>query len=262
MGTLTTRTAQRTGTRRASTPGKGSGRPRGRSGRVVARPARQRCAILGSGVAVLCALAAGLAAWQVTGQPAASAGHQAAASAGHPAAARAAAAQPSGSAQAVLPPQDRNLVLTAAAAGSSYALDGRVSGSRTLAVVSAGDAPQIAAVLKRDWLRGAEVAFEPRESGPTIVSIGDAFRPGSPVGAILAAWRADAIRTLSGTALPLPKGAPGTSPALIRGTFTSYGVLLYMWRTGNTIRSVELIGAPGALHVPFLIHLAANTSNH
>jgi hypothetical protein len=148
-------------------------------------------------------------------------------------------------------------VLTYSDAGPGYVLNHRVSGPRTLGVVTAGDTGAVKALLRADWLRGAEAAFSGQGTRPGIVSIGDVFRQGTQVDAILAAWQADARRALSGSGLPLPANAPGTRPALIRGTFAGYAVLLYMWRAGDTIGSVELIGGPTALRTDFLLELAA-----
>jgi hypothetical protein len=111
-------------------------------------------------------------------------------------------------------------------------------------------------MLRRDWIKGTEAAFNGRSGSAGIVSIADVFRPGTPTGTVLDAWQRDAVSTTSGSVEPLPANAPGAQPVLIKGTVLKYGILLYMWRDGTTIASVELVGKAGSLPVPELMTLA------
>ncbi len=146
------------------------------------------------------------------------------------------------------------LVLSASDVGPGYHANTAVSGIRTLSEVSYGDTQKIVRYLDADWLGGTESAFNGLSLG--IISVADVFRPGAPVDAVLRAWQDDAQNFTGGNRVPLPPGHPGGDPALISGTVVNYGVLIYMWREGRVIATLELTGKPAKLQRSLLIKLA------
>jgi hypothetical protein len=146
-----------------------------------------------------------------------------------------------------------SLVLSASDVGPGYRTNTAVSGIRTLSEVSYGDTASIVRDLDADWLGGSESAF----NGPSIgiISVADVFRPGTPVDTVLRAWQADAQAFTGGGLEQLPSGVPGGDPALISGTVVNYGVLIFMWRNGRVIATLELTGKPAKLRVPLLMEL-------
>ena len=146
-----------------------------------------------------------------------------------------------------------SLVLSASDVGPGYRTNTAVSGIRTLSEVSYGDTAPIVRDLDADWLGGSESAF----NGPSIgiISVADVFRPGTPVDAVLRAWQDDAQAFTGGGRQQLPSGVPGGDPALISGTVVNYGVLIFMWRNGRVIATLELTGKPAKLRVSLLMEL-------
>ena len=148
------------------------------------------------------------------------------------------------------------LVLSASDVGSAYRVNSAVSGPRTLATVSAGDNPTVQSLIAKSWISGTEAAFNGRSGSVGVVSIADVFRPSSQIDDILSAWQSDATQITSGAVQKLPSNAVGTRPVLIKGKVVDYGVLLYMWRHGNAIASVEMVGEEAQLDQNKLLDLA------
>jgi hypothetical protein len=159
-------------------------------------------------------------------------------------------------AQSASPPQRdpaAGLVLSASDVGPGYRTNTAVSGIRTLSEVSYGDTQKIVRYLDADWLGGTESAFNGVSIG--IISVADVFRPGAPVDTVLRAWQDDAQAFTGGDRVPLPIDFPGGDPALISGMVVNYGVLIYMWREGRVIGTLELTGKPAKLRPSLLIEL-------
>jgi hypothetical protein len=146
------------------------------------------------------------------------------------------------------------LVLSVSDVGPGYHANTAVSGIRTLSEVSYGDTQKIVRYLDADWLGGTESAFNGVSVG--IISVADVFRPGAPVDTVLRAWQDDAQAITGGDRVPLSSGYPGGDPALISGMVVNYGVLIYMWREGRVIGTLELTGKPAKLRPSLLIELA------
>jgi hypothetical protein len=146
------------------------------------------------------------------------------------------------------------LVLSASDVGPGYHANTAVSGIRTLSEVSYGDTQTIVRYLDADWLGGTESAFNGLSTG--IISVADVFRPGAPVDTVLRAWQDDAQAITGGDRVPLPHNYPGGDPVLISGTVVDYGILIYMWREGRVIATLEVTGKPAKLQRSMLIELA------
>jgi hypothetical protein len=148
----------------------------------------------------------------------------------------------------------KDLLLSLNDLGSAYTV--RYSATRTLKDVSAGDSTSVRKELKRSWLKGAELAYRGRHVDRGVISQADIFRRGARMDLILGAWQRDALRISKGTRERVPHAAPGTGGALVRGHLFSYELLIYMWRHGRTIASVDVTGAKGTVPVSLVMKYA------
>jgi hypothetical protein len=151
-------------------------------------------------------------------------------------------------------PGAKGLLLSRSDVGSGFIV--KYSGARTLKVVGAGDSAAVRKELKRSWLNGAELAYQGSSVDRGVISQADVFRTGAQMGMILRAWQRDVVRISHGTRQALPDAAPGTGGALVRGHLLSYELLIYMWRHGRTISSVDVTGAKGTVPVSLVMKLA------
>jgi len=150
----------------------------------------------------------------------------------------------------------KGLVLELADVGSAYNENPSLSGARTLADVSQGDSAAIKRELARGWIGGLERAYNGVSVPWGIVSLSDVFRASARIDLILGAWERDLVTISKGTRQPLPAKAPGTGGVLVRGKLLTYELLIYMWRHGQAISSVDVTGAQGKVPLSLLMKLA------
>lgn len=148
------------------------------------------------------------------------------------------------------------LVLTPHDLGHSYRSNQTLTGPRTLADISLGDSRTVRRELARSWLGGEEDAYNGVSVPWGVVSISDVFKPTARIDLILAAWEHDLVTITKGKREPLPAGAPGSGGALVRGSLLTYELLIYMWRRGRTIASVDVTGSMGTVPLSLLMKLA------
>jgi hypothetical protein len=148
------------------------------------------------------------------------------------------------------------LVLVARDIGPGYRQNTGMTSGRTLAIVAQGDSPQVRRELARSWIGGQSTAYNGVSVPWGIVSISDVFKPTARMGLILSAWERDLLRITRGRLEPLPKSAPGSGGALVRGRLLTYELLIYMWRRGRTIASVDVTGTMGKVPLALLMRLA------
>ena len=160
-----------------------------------------------------------------------------------------------GTANATAPaPRADRIILSLADVGSGYTA--KYTGRRTLIDVSTGDSTKVRKELARSWISGAEHAFRGNRIDRGVISQADVFRKGAQMNLILRAWQRDVVRISQGTRQQLPGAAPGTGGALVRGHLLSYELLIYMWRRGRTISSVDVTGVDGTVPVSLVMKLA------
>lgn len=148
------------------------------------------------------------------------------------------------------------LVLTLDDLGGGYRINPGLTGNRSFQDVSLGDSVAVRKELSRSWLRGAEHAFNGVSVQWGVVSLADIFRESAHMDLILRAWQDDAVRISKGERQPLPSRAPGTGGVLVRGHLLQYELLIYMWRRGSTISSVDVTGAKDTVPVSLVMKLA------
>jgi hypothetical protein len=163
-------------------------------------------------------------------------------------------------AHAQAPPRTGALVLGLTDLGPGYRINPGLTGARTLTVISQGDPAAIRRELSRTWLRGTVHAFNGAAIKGVkvqwgVISIADVFRKSARMKMILDAWERDLVRISKGHREPTPVGAPGAGGALVRGHLLTYELLIYMWRRGNTIASVDVTGPPGSVPLSMLMRL-------
>ena len=153
-------------------------------------------------------------------------------------------------------PQQRadRMLLSLGDLGSAYTV--KFSGNRTLIDVSAGDSATVRKELARSWVSGAEHGFRGKSVDRGVISQADVFRKGARMNLILRAWQQDVLRISDGTREQLPRTAPGTGGALVRGHLFAYELLIYMWRHGRAISSVDVTGLNGTVPVSLVMKLA------
>jgi hypothetical protein len=152
--------------------------------------------------------------------------------------------------------QAAKLVLTLHDLGPGYSVNPGLTGPRTLKDVSLGDSGAVRKQLRKGWLGGAEHAFNGNVVKWGVVSLVDVFRPSTDVGSILRAWQDDAVSISQGKLSPVPRNAPGTGGALIQGHLLNYELVIYVWRRGRAIASVDVTGPNGSVPVSFVMKLA------
>jgi hypothetical protein len=152
--------------------------------------------------------------------------------------------------------QAAKLVLTLDDLGPGYGVNPGLTGPRTLKDVSQGDSDAIRKRLRKSWLGGAEHAFNGTIVRWGVVSLADVFRPSTDVGSILRAWQDDAVSISKGKRAPVPRNAPGKDGALIQGHLLNYELVIYIWRRGRAIASVDVTGPNGSVPVSFVMKLA------
>ncbi len=138
--------------------------------------------------------------------------------------------------------------------GSAYTV--KFSARRSLIDVSSGDSASVRQELARSWLAGAEHSFRGKKVDRGVISQADVFRKGAHMDLILRAWQRDVLRISHGTLQQLPPTAPGTGGALVRGHLFAYELLIYMWRHGRAISSVDVTGLNGTVPVSLVMKLA------
>jgi hypothetical protein len=149
-------------------------------------------------------------------------------------------------------------VLTQSDVGKGYRLNANASGPRALSDVTLADTSKVVSEIKHNWLGGEETAYNGISVPWGIVSLADVFRSGAAANEILPAWVKDAVKISAGVRIvvPLASGAPGSQGALVRGQLAGYETLIYMWRHGRTIASVDVTGKPGTVPVALAIAFA------
>jgi hypothetical protein len=138
--------------------------------------------------------------------------------------------------------------------GSTYSV--KFIARRTLIDVSSGDSASVRQELARSWIAGAEQSFRAKKVDRGVISQADVFRQGARLDLILRAWQRDVLRISHGTLQDLPTAAPGTGGALMRGHLFAYELLIYMWRHGRAISSVDVTGLNGTVPVSLVMKLA------
>jgi hypothetical protein len=148
------------------------------------------------------------------------------------------------------------LVLLQRDVGHDYRPNPNLTGARKLGVVGQGDSAAVRRELRRSWIGGQTAAYNGVSVPWGIVSISDVFTPSARMKLILEAWERDLVKISRGKREPLPAGAPGTGGALVRGRLLTYELLIYMWRHGRTISSVDVTGQMGKVPLGLLMKLA------
>jgi hypothetical protein len=159
-----------------------------------------------------------------------------------------------GAASASAPVRAKGMLLSLGDVGAGYTV--KYQGARTLNVVRSGDSATVQKELRRSWLNGAELAYRHADTDRGVISQADVFRKSARMDLILRAWQRDVVRISVGARQRVPHAAPGTGGALVRGHLLSYELLIYMWRHGRTIASVDVTGAKGTVSVSLLMKLA------
>jgi hypothetical protein len=149
-------------------------------------------------------------------------------------------------------------VLSQSDVGKGYRLNANSTGPRALSDVTLDDTGTTLSVIRHNWLGGEESAYNGISVPWGIVSLADVFRSSSAASAVLPAWVGDSVRIIGGSRvkLPLGSGAPGAQGALVTGKLAGYEALIYMWRRGRTIASVDVTGRPGKVPVALVISFA------
>jgi len=148
------------------------------------------------------------------------------------------------------------LVLLQRDVGGAYQPNANLTGARKLGVVGQGDPAEVRRELHRSWMGGQSAAYNGTSVPWGIVSISDVFKPSARMKLILDAWERDLVKISRGKREPLPRGAPGTGGALVRGRLLTYELLIYMWRHGRTISSVDVTGKMGKVPPGLVMRLA------
>jgi len=166
-----------------------------------------------------------------------------------------------GAADAATPQVRANrMLLSLGDVGTGYTV--RFSGRRTLSDVSAGDSASVRKELARSWVSGAEQAFRGKVVDRGVISQADVFRKGARMNLILHAWLEDFVRVSDGQLQQLPQAAPGTGGVLVRGRLLRYELLIYIWRHGRAISSVDVTGLNGTVPVALVMKLARVQDAH